>query len=196
MLSKAAWTVLASALTFAAFAPYVLGILRGGVRPHVFSWVIWGLTTAVVFFAQWQAGGGTGAWATALSAAITFYIAWLALRRRGDRSITRSDWAFFAGALAALPLWAVTRDPTAAVVVLTAVDLLGFAPTVRVAWRDPWRESALFYAAFALRNAVAVPALETYSLATLLFPVAVGLACAVVVALLLFRRRERPCPSA
>lgn len=51
-------TLLALALTLYAFQPYLRDILRGRVRPHVFSWVIWGTTTCLAFFAQLTAGGG------------------------------------------------------------------------------------------------------------------------------------------
>ena len=43
---------LAIALTFVAFVPYIRSILQGVTKPHVFSWVIWGTTTVIVFFAQ------------------------------------------------------------------------------------------------------------------------------------------------
>ena len=186
---KTLWTALATALTFVAFWPYIRGILRGGVRPHVFSWVIWGITTTVVFFAQLQAGGGVGAWATGVSGAITFFIALLAFLKRGDLVVTRTDWAFFLAALSSLPLWYLTADPTWAVVVLTTVDLLGFGPTLRQVYTRPHSESALFYGLFLVRNAVSIPALETFSLATLLFPIVIGLACGALVGLLLWRRR-------
>jgi hypothetical protein len=47
-------------LTLAAFIPYIVSVLKGAVRPHVFSWVIWGITTVVVFLAQVEAKGGVG----------------------------------------------------------------------------------------------------------------------------------------
>ena len=47
---------LAIALTLVAFLPYIASILRGKTRPHVFSWVIWGVTTFIVFLAQVQDG--------------------------------------------------------------------------------------------------------------------------------------------
>lgn len=45
-------SVIAIALTFAAFAPYIRTIIRGTTKPHVFSWVIWGVTTSVGFLAH------------------------------------------------------------------------------------------------------------------------------------------------
>ena len=48
-------------ITFVAFIPYIISILQGKTKPHMFSWVIWGSTTMVVFFAQLEDQGGMGA---------------------------------------------------------------------------------------------------------------------------------------
>lgn len=180
--------LLASALTFYIFVPYIRSIRSGEVKPHVFSWIIWGLTTFIVFFAQFAAGGGAGATPIGLSGLLTLYIAWLAWRHLGDTSITRMDWSFLIAALAALPAWFIARDPLWAVIVLTTVDLLGFGPTIRKSWSQPHAESPLFYGLFAVRNALVLVALEEWNLATTLFPIAVGIGCLLVVGLLLWRR--------
>jgi len=56
----------------------------------------------------------------------------------------------------------------------------------------PWEESLAFYLLFALRSVLAVLALETLNLTTLLFPVAMVLSTLVVCALLWWRRRVVP----
>jgi hypothetical protein len=180
---------LAIALTFGAYLPYIWRILQNATRPHAFSWLIWGLTTALVFFAQLSAGGGAGAWPIGVSGAITLGVAALAVWKRTDLTVTRADWFFLLSALSALPLWFGTADPVWAVLVLTTVDLLGFGPTLRKAWALPHEEDAGFFALFAVRNAVAIGALEQFNLATVLFPAATGLACLALIALLFFRRR-------
>lgn len=130
------------------------------------------------------------AWPIGVSGIITFYIAFLAYLKRGDTHITPSDWAFFTAALAALPIWFLTADPLWAVVVLTAVDLVGFGPTVRLSYHRPQQESALFFGLAALRNLLVVLALEHYSVTTTLFPAAVGAACLMLCGMLLWRRRK------
>ncbi|MEY6431243.1 hypothetical protein ABC977_02345 [Thioalkalicoccus limnaeus] len=182
-------SAVAITLTFVAFYPYLRGILQGQVKPHVFSWVIWGSTTLVVFLAQLQAGGGAGAWPIGVSGAITLLIAVLAYFRRADLRITRADWFFLIAATSSLPLWYATSDPTWAVVVLTLVDLLGFGPTVRKVYAAPHSESLAFFGLLAARNGLVVMALESYSVATVLFPAAISAACLLLVCLILYRRR-------
>ncbi len=179
----------AIALTFAAFLPYIVSIRSGRTRPHVFSWLIWGVTTLLVCLAQRAGGAGVGAWPTGVSALITFSIAWLAFIQGADRAITTGDWLFLAGAASALPFWFLTADPLWAVVVLTLVDLLGFGPTLRRAWSHPDQERIGFFSLFVLRNLLVLLSLERLTLTTALFPAAVGLACVGVVMLLFWRRR-------
>lgn len=182
-------SAIAIMLTFAAFIPYILKIFKGETRPHVFSWVIWGSTTIVVFFAQIEGKGGVGAWPIGVSGTITMFIALLAYVKRGDISITKTDWTFFIAALASLPLWYLTSNPLWAVIILTTVDLLGFGPTIRKAYSSPLSESMLFFAIFAVRNLLVIMALETHSLTTVLFPAVISVACMAVIVILANQRR-------
>jgi len=188
-MSKGLLSTAAIFLTFIAFVPYVRSILRGHTRPHVFSWAIWGSTTFVVFLAQLQAGGGTGAWPIGVSAAITLFMAMLAYQKKADSSITRADWLFLALAMTSLPFWYVTADPFWTVLILTTVDLLGFGPTVRKAYHFPFDEQMTFFSLFVLRNVLAALALESWSATTVLFPAATGTACLLLVGIIGYRRR-------
>ncbi|MDQ6984281.1 MAG: hypothetical protein Q9M44_06165 [Ghiorsea sp.] len=77
-----------------AFIPYIQSIHKGKTKPHAFSWVIWGLTTFVVFLGQMADGGRAGAWAIGVSGLITIYVTFLAWRKKSDIHITRSDKVF------------------------------------------------------------------------------------------------------
>lgn len=138
MISKEILSAVAIALTFVAFFPYIRSIIQGAIKPHVFSWVIWGATTFVVFLAQLEGNGGVGAWPIGVSGCITIFIAIMAYVKRSDITITRTDWLFFILAMSSLPFWYFTSDPLWAVVIMTTVDLLGFGPTVRKAYISPY----------------------------------------------------------
>jgi hypothetical protein len=187
---KATFSLIAMLATFLAFMPYILAITKGATPPHVFSWVIWGTSTIIVFFAQLKAGSGVGAWPIGLSALITMTVAWLAWYKGGDAAITRMDWGFLLASLSALPVWFYTSDPLWAIIILTLVDLMGFGPTVRKAYSKPNEEQMTFYMLCFFRNALVIAALETYSLATLLFPSATGLACVLLVLMMALRRAQ------
>jgi hypothetical protein len=181
-------SAVAIALTLIAFFPYIRSIITGAIRPHVFSWVIWGATTFVVFLAQLDDGGGTGAWPIGVSGIITIFIALLAYSKHADISITRTDWLFLVTALSSLPFWYIASDPLWAVVILTTVDVLGFGPTVRKAYYLPHSESLLFFGLFAARNLIVILALENHSVTTVLFPAVIATACILLMSLVMYRR--------
>lgn len=182
--------LLAILLTLGAFVPYIRSIHAGITRPHVFTWLIWGIATLVVFAAQVVSEGGAGAWSTGVSGSITCYIAFLAYRHRGDHRTTRLDWLFFAAAMAAIPCWYATSDPLPAVLILTTVDLLGYGPTLRKVYHRPQEEQVLLYVLTTIRNLMAMVATADYSLTTLLFPAAGSVGNVIVIVLIVVRRRQ------
>ncbi|MBU1468462.1 MAG: hypothetical protein KJ609_22385 [Gammaproteobacteria bacterium] len=184
---KLIFSVIAIVLAIIGFVPYIALILRGQVKPHVFSWVIWGITTTIIFFAQLEAEGGMGAWPIGLSGFITIFIAILAYIKRGDATISKLDWGFLIVALASLPLWYITNDPLWTVVILTTVDMIGFGPTFRKAYHRPFEESR-FFIIIILRNVCSVVALEAYSVTTVLFPFCLAVGALVLLVILQHRR--------
>lgn len=190
MFDKSTFAALATLVGILAFLPYLYRTLNGRVRPHALSWTLWGTTTLIVFLAQREAGAGVGAWPIGISAMIAYLIAVVASIKRGSVPIATSDWVFFLAALSAIPLWYLTDDPMMAVIVVTAIDVIGFAPTLRKAVIAPESESAVFFSLVVLRNLLVLMALEEYSITTALFPISIGMMCLVVVLLLLSRRLD------
>jgi len=189
MLYKEILSFVAIVLTLAAYIPYIRAIFSGTIKPHVFSWIIWGVTTLLAFLAQLEANGGVGAWPIGVSGSITIFIACLAYLKRADVTITKSDWLFFVAAMSSLPLWYLTSDPLWAVVMLTTVDVLGFGPTIRKAYHFPYSESLLFFGLFAVRNLLVMMAFENYSMTTLLFPAVIATVCVLLMMMIAHRRR-------
>ncbi|MFK7793832.1 MAG: hypothetical protein AB8B89_00645 [Gammaproteobacteria bacterium] len=187
---KEALSAIAIALTFAAFIPYIKSILNNQIKPHVFSWAIWSITTLVVFFAQVEDGAGAGAWSTGVSGCVTAFIACLAYWKRADITITKLDWLFLTAALVSLPVWYLASDPLWAVIILTTVDVLGFGPTIRKAYYLPYSESLLFFAIFVLRDLLVIGALENYSVTTVLFPASIVISCAILCIIVMYRRKQ------
>ena len=183
---------IAFVLTFALFVPYIRSTKRRETVPHVFSWVVWGFGTFVVFLAQLADGGGIGAWPIGFSACVSAYIAVLAYSERRSIRIVRQDWTLFGLAMLAIPGWTIASDPFWAVLCLTIADLLGFGPTLRKAWHNPYQEHLGFFVLGGVRNLFVVAALEHYSWTTLLFPVAVGASCLLMGAFLAVRRAAIP----
>ncbi len=191
---KSVLGALAILVTFIAFIPYIWSILKGTTKPHVFSWVIWGVTTGIVCVAQIADNGGAGAWSIGVSGVITMGIALLAYMKKNDVVITRLDWLFFGLAIAAIPFWIMTDSPMGAVILLTTIDILGFLPTMRKAYINPYEEPILMYLIVTGRNIMAVLALTRFSVTTALFPIATGIVGVLLIGVIVVRRQKSRCP--
>ncbi len=190
MSAKEILSFIAVVLAFAGFYPYIRSILNGKTKPHVFSWLIWGLSTLIVFFAQVADKGGVGTWSTGISALITFYVAYLAFVRRADVCINQSDWLYFLMAIIAIPIWYLTSNPLWAVIILTSIDVLGSVPTFRKILHNPFSENMLFYFVMGIRSTISIFALEHYSWTTILFPAVLSIMCLFIIWILIIGRRK------
>jgi low affinity Fe/Cu permease len=78
-------------------------------------------------------------------------------------------------------------------VVLTFIDLVGFIPTFKKSYSRPFDEQLGFFVIMTVRNFISIAALQNYSMTTVLFPAAVGVAALVFVLMVIIqRRRLRP----
>lgn len=188
MMNPELITLLAGALGFYAFYPYIRDVIRRKTKPHVFTWGIWGLLTGIAFVAQMTENAGPGAWVTACFMLLNFFIVILALRF-GEHSISRSDWIMLALALSALPLWALTKDPLWSVAMVCGIDCIAFVPTYRKSWGRPDEETLQTYALCSTSYLLSFFALETINLTTVLFPATLVGTNIAFIAMVLARRR-------
>jgi hypothetical protein len=167
---------------------YLWLVLRRAVKPHIFSWIIWGLLGFIGAAAQYAANAGPGSWSVAISSIVCIFIA-VAGFYHGERSITRGDWICFILLLSAIPVWLLTKNPMWAAVIVSAIDAGAFYPTFRKAWRRPHDEGISAFGTYAFQMVIAFAALESYTITTTAYPVTLFVMNAAMAALLLYRRR-------
>lgn len=182
--------IIAIVLTFVGYIPYIRDIFKGKTKPHIYSWFLWGFVTTIAFALQVSGGAGIGAYVTLAAALLCIVVFILGLRLKGKRDITLSDTLFFVLAFIALFLWLVAKQPVLSAILVTATDLLGFAPTIRKSWNNPHSETLSFYLLNSLRFLLAVIALQHYSIITALYPITWMFANGLFGVLLMIRRRK------
>jgi hypothetical protein len=180
--------VIGTAVSLLAAIPYALAIYRRTVRPHLFTWLVWSVVTAIAAAGQFVAGAGPSAWCTA-AIAVTCFLTLVASIFRGERGWTGLDWVFLGAALSAIPLWMLTDDPTISICVVTLIELAGLGPTVRKTIRDPWSESLAYFALCVFKYALALLALSTWSVAVAFYPVVNVIASIGICVVMLVRRQ-------
>ena len=167
--------------------PYLLGSVKGTIKPHPFTWILWTTLTFIIFFAQFMDGAGPGAWGTGTVAVICLGIVAVSLRN-GFSDIKRSDIVLFAAGLLSIPLWLLTDDPTLSVVLVTMIDLIAFTPTFRKSYLKPYDEPLYLYSLNVVRHGLSLFAIVNLTLATALFPFMIMLANLALFVFLVARR--------
>jgi len=150
-----------------------------------------GSSGAVAFAAQFSEGAGPGAWVVGFTTLICFIIAAIGLGATSRIYITRSDWAFFITAIAAIPVWYLTGDPLWSVIIVTVVDTIAFVPTLRKAYLYPETESFWNSALATVKFALGVMALEVFTWTTALYPISLVLVNFAYALMLILRRRQQ-----
>lgn len=175
-------------LAIAVHVPYLLGTIKGTIKPHPFTWILWTLLTLIVFFAQFMDGAGPGAWGTGIIGAICVFIT-IACLRYGFQNIKKSDVVLFVIGLATIPLWLITDDPTLSVIIVTAIDVVAFAPTFRKSYMKPYDEPLYLYFTNILRHGLSLFAIVNVTIATAFFPFVIMIANIALTGFLIWRQK-------
>ena len=149
-------------LTVAAYIPYYRDILRGKTHPHVYSWSLWAVLTAILAGLQLQGGAGTAAWVTVVVGILCVGVVGLSLRK-GKRDITTTDSVVASLALVAIVFWLLADKPLVSMVLAITADMLAFIPTVRKTYHKPYSETLSMYVTNVIRFMLAFAAIETYT---------------------------------
>jgi len=182
-------------LTFVSYIPYIRDILIEKTKPHLYSWLLWGFVSVIVFALQLSDGAGVGAFVTLAVALMCFLVIGVSKKMGNVSKVTTSDKIFLVAALVALGSWLVSKQPLLSTILATLIGLLGFVPTIRKSWEKPYTETLSFYYLNGLRFALAVYSLGRYTLITALYPVSWLLAYCLFALLLIIRRKSVPQPT-
>lgn len=188
MIDKNLAAIVATAASLINSAVYMRVVWQGKIKPHMFSWFVWGLLMLIGAAAQYSDGAGVGAWTTGFGGFMCLALAVQAYFY-GEKNITRSDWLSFLAALSALPVWHITSDPLGAVLIVTFIDCLGAYPTFRKSYRKPHEEAVFVFLVLTFISVMRVMAIEQYTLITTVYPASLVALNALLVLMLLWRRR-------
>ncbi len=174
---------------------YIFSVFRRGVRPHAFSWLVWGTLMGIGFAVQYTERAGAGSWPMGLGAGACLLIFVLALIK-GNRVFTPFDWGCLVLALLGIILWVVTNNPVTAAALITVTDAIAFAPTFKKGFRLPREENLAPFAVGIMTTVLSIVALSNYSLATWLYPASLAITNTAFISMILLRRARLPLTAA
>jgi|SRR3989344_5158338 len=171
-----------------AFIPYLKDIFLNKTKPHAYTWLIWAITQGTAVVGLWYGNGGWGGLTLTVGTFFIFFIFFLSLKY-GTYNITKSDTVILTAALLAIVVWWKLSNPLLAIFMVSAIDILGYIPSFRKTFDDPWTETVISWAVFALVNTLSIFALNEYNFLTLTYLISITAADVILLAICLIRRR-------
>lgn len=181
-------SLIATALTAYGYYPYIRDIFLKKTTPHLYTWMVWVITYGTATIAIWRGGGKFGTISMAIGAVLVLTVCLLSFKY-GSKNVKRSDTFSLVAALAAIAVWWGLDNPFLAVLMVSTIDGIGYIPTFRKSFEEPWSETLLFWFIMAAINVLLLISLAEYNFLTVAYPITLVVANSTVWSICFFRRK-------
>lgn len=185
---KFVFAILSSTITVVAFYPYISDIFLRKTKPHAYTWLVWVITQGTAVAALWYGGGKFATISLAVGTLLVVFVFFLSLKY-GTKNITQGDTFVLIMALSAIVVWWQLKNPLLAVFMVSAIDGLGYIPTYRKSFVNPWTETPTLWLAMIVAGVFALLANAEYNLLTVTYIATLIVANTVLLTLLTVRRK-------
>ena len=169
---------------------YLKSIFKGETKPHLFTWLVWGILSGISFAAQLHDHAGPGSWAMGWTVA-SCILTVLLCGKYGEKNITRSDWIAFKASLSCIVPWLLTKNPLGSVILISIIDLVAFFPTFRKSWTKPYEEHLAAYHIANVKLILSLFAMRHFTLVATLYPIAIVIANSMFLGMCHWKRRNQ-----
>lgn len=161
--------ILSTCIALFGYFLYLKSLFSNAIKPHAFSWFVWGLMMSIIFAVQVSEAAGPGSWVTGFSALFCFLIAGVSVFKKYTE-FNKTDWLSLGGSILALVLWITTKNPLLSVILIIIVDTLGFIPTIYKGYKKPHEENQYLFALSGIKFIIAIIALDSFSITNWFYP--------------------------
>lgn len=180
----------AGIVSFIAFLPYILAILRGQTKPNRATWWIWTIVGFMLGASYYSSGANHTIWVPVSYVVGPLIIAILSIKH-GEGGWTRFDRNCLLGAGISLVLWRLFDSPLIALLINLFIDFMGALPTIRKAYNEPESEDRTAWALFFTGNTANLFAVEKWTFAISIYPIYMFLTSGLIMALVFRSKTER-----
>jgi hypothetical protein len=182
------FAILGAVISFFGGIPYLVGTIRGKVRPNKVTWFLWALAPLIAFAAEIKQGIGLQAWMTfaiGFSPLLIFIASFLS--KNAYWKLTRFDLACGFFSVAGLILWYFSKNPNVAIFFAILSDALAATPTVIKSFKYPETENALAFLATVIGVVFTLLTIKTWNFAYASFPLYIFVADSLIFFLIQFK---------
>src|SRR3990167_3221068 len=144
-------TVISTAIGVVSFFPYLRDTFSLKTKPHAYTWLIWAITQGTAVFGIWHGGGGWGALNLTIGTLFVIVVFLFSIKY-GTKNITKSDTAILVAALLAIIIWWRLDQPLISVIMVSMIDVIGYIPSFRKSYQEPWSETLISWILFSASN--------------------------------------------
>lgn len=177
------------------YFPYFKDIFAKTTKPHAYTWLIWAITQGTAAAAAFYGGANWGTLSLVGGTVLVIFVFFLSLKY-GTKNISRSDTFILVLALSAIAVWWLTNNPLLSVLMVTVIDGMGYIPTLRKSWTEPWSETLSFWLAMAIVSMLTIFSLGDINWLTAPYLVVLAVLNIVVLFTCILRRQHIPKPIA
>ncbi len=159
---------LAGLVSFVAFLPYIISILRKKTVPNRAGWIIWTVVGLLLAWSYFSSGATHTIWVPVSYFIGPFIIMLLAIKY-GQSGWSRTDKACLLAAAVSVP-W-IFLEPRVAMIINIGIDLSGAIPTIRKAYLEPKTEDRLSWILWVFGNILNLFALERWTPSQVAYPI-------------------------
>jgi len=185
---KLLFGILSSILAVVCFIPYIRDIIKKRTEPHTYSWLVWTIVQTVGVMSQIKDGAGYGSWALIIGAISCATIFILSLKY-GTKNISKFDALCLVASLFTIIIYFTIDNPMWAVIAVATIDFIGFVPTFRKGFEEPFTETVSTFLMSGVANALSIVALQNYTVATVLYIASLFFTNMFFVTMILMRRK-------
>jgi hypothetical protein len=179
-----------SLLTGLAFIPYIKDVIQRKTEPHMYTWLIWTILQSIGSYAAFSAGGGYGSWPLIFGAFLCFVVFLLSINY-GTKNVSKFDLYCLVAAIITLLSYLLLDNALLAVIMVSIIDFVGFLPTFRKGFEEPYTETVSTFMLSAFGNLTGLIALQNYSWEAVLYMGSLLFTNSTFSAMILYRRNKR-----
>lgn len=170
-----------------AFSLYVWSIFYGKTKPHLYTWLLWGILGTIVTIVQITNDAGWSILISWLMAWCNLILAGLSLKY-GETSLSKKDRYLLFFAFLTIILWQLSQNDLIAIILVCLIDASAFYFTFKKSYKKPHEEKLSSYVLWTFQLVAFALAVNNPTLTTLLYPVFLALMEWVFVIFLVWRR--------